>query len=271
MRRNLAICGSILVSLLAQPAFSARPEDPAQDLPAVHFADILDLAPAPPAVPTAAPVAPAAAEVVAVSSGDTVSLPSLPVMGKWLLDSNDNVAHWLGDKLRGLRLDEPINVVIRAAAPKAPPAAPMSGAAALDRLLAATKTAGYPLREGHSCGYQAIIAGQRYGDISQGKDKCTFSNEAWVLPNNHGRIFGPALWEGNYYFIAAFSREDIVLPATHHKYVSFKAARDDFAKRMQQSGAAALVGSVPMGNGIPDDGFQTTGDHDGDAVLLDLK
>jgi hypothetical protein len=89
------------------------------------------------------------------------------------------------------------------------------------------------------------------------------------LSNNHGRIFGPFQFSGTYIFTGALSREKVdVLTSPMHQYESFNAARDDFAKNMDQATPYSLSGFVSMQNAIVGDPQITTGDHDGVAALL---
>ena len=57
-------------------------------------------------------------------------------------------------------------------------------------LLAAAARAGYPIRFGHSTGYQGFIGEGLYAQLPQGRDDA-FSNDIFEVSNNHGRIFGP--------------------------------------------------------------------------------
>ena len=70
--------------------------------------------------------------------------PPLPAIGEWMLDKNGNIAHFLGQRLRGLVLDEPINVIVWVAA--------STRENATRRLVEAAKSAGFPPRVGHSDG-----------------------------------------------------------------------------------------------------------------------
>ena len=91
----------------------------------------------------------------------------------------------------------------------------------------------------------------------------------YILPNNHGRIFGPHFFAGYYYFSGALSREAINLFAeVRHVYASFEMAKQDFAARMQASGRYFVVGAIAMENVFLPSESMTTGDHDGTAVLL---
>ena len=187
--------------------------------------------------------------------------PGLPAIGRWMVARDGTIAHWLGEIVDGKHLHEPINVIMID-----------EGATSADdakrRLIAAAAAAGFPVRFGHSTGYHGVIAGTLYGQLPQGRDDA-FSNRIFEESNNHGRIFGPHRFDGGgYIFIAAFSREQVNFmhwPA--HRYESFNAARDGFARGLDEHSVFKAAGHVPLGNAV-NDVQVTTGDHDGRAVLL---
>lgn len=215
-----------------------------------------------PANPATDPAQPAAGEW---TSGANVATPQgLPAIGKWMLTSQGVAADWLGEVLAGKNLREPINVIILD-----------EGAASAEeakaRLVAAATRAGYPVRFGHSTGYQGYIGGQLYAQLPQGRDDA-FSNDVFEVNNNHGRIFGPHKVGDAYLFTGALSREDIaVLRPPRHRYASFDRARDDFTQRLDQATDYKVARFVPLDNALIDDPEFTTGDHDGMAVLLHAK
>lgn len=192
--------------------------------------------------------------------GELVRLPGLPVIGKWMLSRNGSVADWLGQPLGGKRLLEPINVIILD-----PFASSRKNAAA--RLLAACAKAGFEPSNGHSRGYSALIGADSFPQIPGGEE-CTFSDAPFVLKNNHGRVFGPLEWHGEYIFTAAFSRERTDLRKFKHYYVSFDEARDAFVRRLSARSAYRILSSVDLDNALSADNAFTTGDHDGKAVIL---
>lgn len=193
---------------------------------------------------------------------DDVARPALlPEIGKWMLDPDRTPAHWIGEIYHGKTLREPINIIIVDQAANSPEEAKQ-------RLIEACSAAGYPSREGHSSGYQGYIGGQLYGQLPEDKDHA-FSNEPYVINNNHGRIFGPYVHEGTYLFIGALSREKVApLSKVKHQYVSFNQARDDFAQNINRKTEYRINGYVNLGNVITDDPKITTGDHDGMAISL---
>jgi hypothetical protein len=196
-----------------------------------------------------------------LTSSDMVKPDGLPEIGKWMIDRDGTVAHWLGEIYEGKHLREPINVILVDA-----------GAAGADharqRLVEATIAAGYPIRFGHSAGYRGYIAGQLYAQLPTGRDDA-FSNRIFELSNNHGRIFGPHWTNETYVFIGAFSREAVdLLRWPGHRFASFNQARDDFARNLDRQTLFKSAGFVALDNASVGDPNVTTGDHDGRAVLL---
>ncbi len=193
--------------------------------------------------------------------GDVVALSDWPAIGKWMIDKHMQPAAWLGAHRLGKTLREPINVVLVDEAAR-------SADEAVARLLAACKAAGYPSREGHSTGYHGYVGGVVYPQLPHGSGHA-FSNEPFELHNNHGRIFGPVPLATGWMFVGALSREKFEpLTRTEHVYVSFNQARDHFARRLQEATAYKITGRVALANALVDDANATTGDHDGQAVVL---
>lgn len=222
---------------------------------AVAWVAVLTCAPPQLRAQHAAPAGPAAI------AADAVATPSgLPAIGKWMIDGQGTVAHWLGEIYQGRRLYEPINVILV-------DAVAASAEEAVQRLVAATDAAGYAIRFGHSTGYHGLIGGDLYGQLPQGRDDA-FSNRLFEESNNHGRVFGPHRFGDAYVFIAAFSRERVnFLEWPAHRFASFAAAREDLANRLDANTPFKRAGFVPLGNAI-DDPAVTTADHDGRAIML---
>jgi hypothetical protein len=192
---------------------------------------------------------------------DVATPEGLPAIGKWMLTAQSVPSDWLGEIYEGRNLREPINVIILD-----------QGASSADdakaRLLAAAARAGYPIRLGHSTGYQGFIGGQLYAQLPQGRDDA-FSNDIFEVSNNHGRIFGPHQFGQGYLFAGAFSREEIdPLRDPPHSYGSFNRARDDFTQRLDRSTDFKVSRFVDLGNALIGDPKLTTGDHDGIAVVV---
>lgn len=195
-------------------------------------------------------------------SGIEVATPEgLPAVGKWMLTAKGVPSDWLGEIYRGKNLREPINVIIIDQGAS-------SAEEAKARLLAAAARAGYPIRFGHSTGYQGLIGGRLYAQLPQGRDDA-FSNDIFEVSNNHGRIFGPHQLEQGYLFAGAFSREEIdPFRDPGHRYGSFNRARDDFTQRLDRSTEFKVSRFVDLGNALIGDPKLTTGDHDGIAVVV---
>ena len=198
---------------------------------------------------------------VRTSGTDVETPPGLPDIGKWMLTAQAVPSDWLGEVYEGKNLREPINVVILDGGASSPEDAK-------SRLLLASTLAGFPIRFGHSTGYQGYIGGQYHAQLPHGRDDA-FSNDIFEVSNNHGRVFGPHLMGQTYVFTAAFSREEVDpfrLPG--HLYASFNRARDDFTQSLDRSSAYKVSGFVSLNNAIVGDPKLTTGDHDGLAVLV---
>lgn len=196
------------------------------------------------------------------TAGVGVATPAgLPSIGKWMLTQQGEPSDWLGEVYEGKTLREPINVIIV-------DEAAVSIEDAKARLVSAAAQAGYPIRFGHSTGYQGVIGGSLYAQLPKGWDDA-FSNDVFEVDNNHGRIFGPHATGNAYIFIAAFSREDVdPFRDPGHRFASFNRARDDFTQRLDRATDHKVSRFVPLDNALVDDPRFTTGDHDGVAVLV---
>lgn len=207
------------------------------------------------AAPVAAPGVPRPTDVAHTVYGD---------IGAWLLQPNGKIANYGGVRHGGKTVLEPVNVIILDPTSK-------SSAESAARLDAAMTRAGFPAQPIHSTGFSGIINGASYGQKPTGFLQA-FSDNFFLFPNDHGRMFGaaPAANGAGYVWSGAFSTEQLnpANPFTH-EYVSSDTARAALARRLVASGAATVVGVVPLGNAY-DDGTFTTGDHDGYAVVLQL-
>ena len=188
-------------------------------------------------------------------------LPEGLQIGRWLLTGREVPANWLGQKFQGKMMREPINVILVDEVAATPDAA-------VQYLLESCEAIGYLSRPGHSSDYRGQIGNVIYSQLPRQQNHA-FSNAMYILPNNHGRIFGPHFFAGYYYFSGALSREAINLFAeVRHVYASFEMAKQDFAARMQAGGRYSVAGAVAMENVFLPSESMTTGDHDGTAVLL---
>jgi hypothetical protein len=182
-------------------------------------------------------------------------IAGLPEIGKWMFDSNLVPSSWLGKKLGNKSFREPINVIIADSISK-------SYEEAKNNLRNAFIKAGYDYRWGHSSGYKGLIDSVY---CSQFPDEYfhAFSNKPFELNNNHGRIFGPYLKNGVYYFTGALSRES----GYYHNYISFAQARNDLAASLDAKTGYKFINKIWLDNIIENDSL-TTGDHDGYAILI---
>jgi len=185
-----------------------------------------------------------------------------PPLYKWMLAPNLEPAHWLGARVSGKELVEPLNVVIVDRLSKNPEDARRT-------LEGALAQAGFPMRVGHSSGYFAFLDGRLQPQFPASPHRA-FSNEPFEFPNDHGRVFGPVFMAGRFVFVAGFSREGISpMGKVKHRYVSFNRARDRVADRLDQLTAFKRNGFLDLRNVLAGDLAHTTGDHDGLAVVLE--
>lgn len=208
-------------------------------------------------VETPTPVAPSPADQVTTEYGD---------IGKWMLEWTGNIADYGGLPYEGRTVLEPINVVIVDPTSK-------SALGAAWKLNAAMRRAGFPPRLFHSTGFRGLIDDRHYGQQPWGL-LVGYSDDFFLVDNNHGRIFGPDPVEtsSGYVWSGAFSTEEFGffggLP--RHAYVSSNMARDALAADLIASGRARLGGTVSLANAYNTD-TTTTGDHDGYAVVVILN
>lgn len=185
-------------------------------------------------------------------------VPGIGRIGKWMIDPDGGIADWGGMLFEGQTLHEVINVIFVD-----------SGASSADdakkRLVNAMVKAGYPVRYHHSSGYRGVIDGEIYKQLPE-EDAHAFSNRIYVLDNNHGRIFGPRKTASGWVFTGALSREHVDYIHRVHVYASFVQARDDLASHLTENSIYKRAESVPLNNGSTAD--YTTGDHDGNAVVM---
>lgn len=194
------------------------------------------------------------------AEGDVTSVQDFGEMGRWMITPELKNATWLGESYQGKTLHEAINVILLDKAASTPEQA-------TERMLTAMNQAGYGPKNMHSTGYYGYLNGELKGQYPQGKGEA-FSDNPWYKSNNHGRIFGPFKTDGGYVFIGAFSREDFkLLPKPRHTYNSFMVAREDLADQLTRQTVFKRSTYVDLGSTL-DTPTDSTGDHDGRAVLL---
>lgn len=184
-----------------------------------------------------------------------------PPLYVWMLKSDKQHADWLGIKYNNKTLHEPINILI---------CDPFSSffEEAETKLIAACTRADYLDRYGHTSDYIAIVNGTEV-PLFPSLKKHAFSNRIFAETNNHGRIFGPVFFKGKYWFCAAFSREKFHIEPFEHTYISFNQARDNFAWSLNDKDFYKVKSFVNLGNVILGSDTESSGDHDGIAILLE--
>ena len=205
-----------------------------------------------------------AAASTAPSPGDQVRTEYGDI-GKWMLEPNGQISDYGGQLDDGKTLLEPVNVII---------VDPTSRTAwiASWKLNATMRKAGFPAQAFHSGGFRGIINDRTYRQQPTGFRG--FSNNFFLLTNDHGRVFGPApvKTSSGYVWSGAFSTEEWGSyngrPA--HLYVSSNDSRDALATALLASGQARDGGLIFLDNAYNTD-TTTTGDHDGNAVVLVLE
>ena len=181
-------------------------------------------------------------------------------LGRWMITKQLENATWLGEKVGGRTLREPINVVLINPVARTPEDATR-------RMLDAMDRAGYGPKNMHSDGYYGYVNGQLKGQYPQGQG-LAFSDGPWYGSNNHGRVFGPFTVGSSTVFTASFSREDFRwLPRPGHPYNSFQVAREDLGQQLGKHTIYKVQGHLNLGSAL-DTPTETTGDHDGRALLL---
>jgi hypothetical protein len=217
--------------------------------------------------PTPAPVVPALPTDPATTEtplpGDTVPTPYGNI-GKWMLESNGQISDYGGQPYGGKTLLEPVNVII--VDPNSKSAAESAAKINTDMFLA-----GFPAQPIHSSGFLGLIGSTTYGQ--QALPLTAYSDNLFILQNDHGRLFGPApATGGGYVWTGAFSTETptIYNGLPTHAYVSSNAARDALVLRLLATGQVQSIDYIPLDNAVDTD-TTTTGDHDGYAVVIVLK
>ncbi|MCK4527037.1 T9SS type A sorting domain-containing protein [candidate division WOR-3 bacterium] len=180
---------------------------------------------------------------------------SMPSIDKWMYDENYVVAHWLGEKLGGKTIWEPINIIFM-------DGFATSSSNSRSRMRTALSDAQFPHQGIHSDGYHGKMDGIWYNQEPTENDQA-FSDGSAIFTNNHGRMFGPRKKEDVYYWIGAFSRES----GTFHHYISFNTARNTLANNLNSYTSFKKGESKYLGNKY-NTSTDTTGDHDGYAILI---
>jgi hypothetical protein len=195
------------------------------------------------------------------------------VVGKYMLQSDGSVSNYGGQTYGGKTMVEPVNVIIVDPTSTTPEQA----TAKLNRDMT---LGGFPPMAVHSGGFMALVGAKTYGQ-KPALPLLAYSDNLFLLQNDHGRIFGPApvsTTGGGYVWTGAFSTETLGISENGipgHVYVSDNAARAALIARLVASGQVSRIDYVPLNNAIdprdPATSGYTSGDHDGYAVVITLK
>ena len=187
----------------------------------------------------------------------------LPDFGKWMYikdkDNNFIPSNWLGVKVNGKTLFEPINLIIIDEQSKSIEKSDSLISEILDNV-------GFSKRNGHTAQYYGIIDGNFYGQLPQiGSDRA-FSNYHWSLTNDHIRLFGPVLKNNRYIWTGNASREKGI----SHSYISFRKAINELEKNILSYSNATILGYFFLDN-QKNEIDSTTGDHNGYCLVIMIK
>ncbi|RFS21764.1 hypothetical protein DVR12_13975 [Chitinophaga silvatica] len=184
---------------------------------------------------------------------------AIPSIGKWMYEKQDKPAQWLGFKLGGKTLFEPINIII---------VDTLSTSVNDSRKLIIKQfsTAGFNMRPGHTSTYQGIMNNQYFPQLPDSSSNAAFSNYLWTFTNDHTRLFGPYFKDGIYIWIGAASRER----GLSHDYITFKGAEKEYTEKLVKFAAVKKLGCFDLHNKQNNE-TDTTGDHDGFAVVLQIQ
>ncbi|WP_212003343.1 hypothetical protein [Chitinophaga sp. HK235] len=187
---------------------------------------------------------------------------ALPEIGKWMYENgshDDKPAQWLGFKLNNKTLYEPINLII---------VDTLSTSENASRTLMEKRfgTAGFNARPGHTAAYKGKMDNRDFTQLPDTSTNKAFSNYLWTFTNDHARLFGPYLKDGIYFWIGAASRER----GLSHEYVTFKEAEKEFEGKLVKFAAVKRLGCYNLHN-TQNNETDTTGDHDGFAVVLQIR
>lgn len=188
-----------------------------------------------------------------------VILNSMPKIDPWMFENNGSPATWLGFKINGRTLYEPIDIIIV-------DTISISGEASATLIKQRFATAGFDERPGHSSDYMGRMNNTDFTQLPDTSSNRAFSNYLWAFTNDHARLFGPYQNNGIYFWIGSVSRE----MGISHEYVSFKKAVDELERCLVQFASVKNLGRYNLHNAINSDTL-TTGDHTGFAPVLQLK
>ncbi len=187
---------------------------------------------------------------------------SLPQIGKWMFEQDttkDQPAQWLGMKINNKTLFEPINLIIIDTISG-------SDSASATLILQRFASGGFQAREGHTAAYKGKMDNKNFGQLPINGSNRAFSNYMWSFTNDHARLFGPYRKDNRFYWIGAASRE----LGISHDYLTFKEAAGEFEQQLTKFAACKKLGYRFLDN-MQNNQTDTTGDHDGYAVVLQIQ
>jgi hypothetical protein len=199
-----------------------------------------------------------------IDPADTMCPKGLPSLGKWMFQGDKQQADWLGVLWKNKRLIEPINIILIDSISTSPEQS--------EKLLIENLAkAGYKSRSLHSGGYMGYIGNTYYNQYPK-ENNHAFSNASAFIDNNHCRVFGPHFYNGAYYYTAALSRENVApFSKVKHHFASFTRARDAFASYLDKKSKFKILKTIDLHNTINNSPSESTGDHNGIAVVLSLQ
>lgn len=185
---------------------------------------------------------------------------AMPKIGKWMYESGTGTpAQWLGLKLNDKTLYEPINLIIVDTISTSDSA---SGRLVEQRFA----MAGFNARPGHTSTYKGKMNEHDFPQLPADTSNKAFSNYLWTFTNDHARLFGPYHKNSIYFWIGAASRER----GLSHEYLTFSGAREAFEKQLVRFSSVRNLGKHDLHN-TQNNKTDTTGDHDGTAVVLQIQ
>lgn len=186
-------------------------------------------------------------------------LAAMPQIDPWMYQTNGEPAQWLGFKLEGKTLFEPINLIL---VDKISASGPASAALVKQRFA----EAGFDSRLGHSSNYKGRMNGADFGQLPETDSNKAFSNFMWTFTNDHARLFGPYQKDNIYFWIGSVSRE----LGISHEYQTFQGAVSELERCLVQFANVKKLGEFSLDNTL-NSATETTGDHTGHATVLQIQ
>jgi hypothetical protein len=185
-------------------------------------------------------------------------------INSFMLTKKRKITLWLGEKYQNRLLAEPINIIMV-------DKISTTQKDSLNNLESACAIINYKKKKGHSSEYLGKINEHFLSQFPSDYRMAFSDNDYWKL-NNHGRFFGPYQnGHNSWIYIGQFSRENFkAIAFIHHKYISYDEARDNFSSKMNKMTSYRIVETIKANNVI-ETSYITTGDHDGNIIVLELR